>query len=41
MTTSDYITGFLIKKGVADVFGIPGEIILDLLYSFDLKNSSL
>jgi acetolactate synthase-1/2/3 large subunit len=41
MTVSDYLTGFLIKKGTTDVFGMPGEIILDLLYSFDENKNNM
>ncbi len=35
MTFSDYIVNFLVNKGVTDAFGIPGGVILDLLYSID------
>lgn len=35
MTVSKYIAEFFNAKGVTDVFGIPGGVILDLLYAFD------
>ena len=35
MTVAQYIVAQLQKLGVADVFGIPGGVILDLLYAFD------
>jgi len=33
ITTADYIVNFLIKEDVTDVFGIPGGVILDLIYA--------
>lgn len=38
MRVSEYIADFLYKKGVTDVFGIPGGVILDLMYAFDTHN---
>ena len=35
MRASDYIADFLVKKGVTDAFGIPGGVILDLIYAID------
>lgn len=35
MKVSEYIVDFLASKGVTDSFGIPGGVILDLLYAFD------
>lgn len=35
MTVADFIADFLSKKGVTDVFGIPGGVVLELLYAFD------
>lgn len=37
MTVAGYIADFLIKKGVTDVFGIPGGVVLEILYAFDEK----
>ena len=38
MRVSEYIADFLYRKGVTDVFGIPGGVILDLMYAFDAHN---
>ena len=35
MRASDYIADFLVKQGVTDAFGIPGGVVLDLLYAID------
>ena len=35
MTVCDFIVSLLAKKGVSDVFGVPGGVILELLYAFD------
>ncbi|MFA9464603.1 MAG: thiamine pyrophosphate-binding protein [Velocimicrobium sp.] len=35
MTVSEYLVDFLISKGVTDVFGIPGGVVLDFLYALD------
>jgi acetolactate synthase-1/2/3 large subunit len=37
MKVSDYIAEYLVNLGVTDVFGIPGGVILDLIYAFDAK----
>lgn len=41
MTVAEYITDFLISQGVTDAFGIPGGVILDLLYAFDSRKDEL
>ncbi len=35
MQAADYIAGFLAQNGVTDAFGIPGGVILELLYALD------
>ncbi len=35
MRAADYIAGFLAQNGVTDAFGIPGGVILELLYAMD------
>lgn len=35
MRADDWIATYLITKGVKDVFGIPGAVILDFLYAID------
>ena len=35
MKVCDYIAKFLASNGVTDVFGMPGGVILDIIYSFD------
>ncbi len=35
MTGSDYIIQILKKYDITDVFGIPGAVVLDLIYAFD------
>lgn len=37
MKVSEYIAEFLGYNGVTDVFGIPGGVILDLMYAFDAQ----
>ena len=37
MNVSEYFVDFLIEKGVTDVFGIPGGVILDLIYEFNKR----
>lgn len=37
MRTDDWIVDFLIDKGVTDVFGIPGVVVMDFLYAVDRK----
>ena len=41
MTGAQYIVDSLIKRGVTDAFGIPGGVILPLLYEFDNRRSEL
>ncbi len=35
MKVADYIASSLVAHGVTDVFGMPGGVVLDLLYAFD------
>lgn len=35
MRASDYIAKFLVKQGVTDAFGIPGGVVLDLIYAIE------
>ena len=35
MKVSEYIAQYLQKQGVTDAFGIPGGVILELMYAFD------
>ncbi|MCI8638462.1 MAG: thiamine pyrophosphate-binding protein [Coprococcus sp.] len=35
MTIAEYLIGVLKKNNVTDVFGIPGGVVLDLLYTFE------
>lgn len=35
MKASDYITNFLAERGITDAFGIPGGVILELLYAME------
>jgi acetolactate synthase-1/2/3 large subunit len=41
MKVSDYIVDFLVRKGVTDVFGIPGGVVLDFLDSVGKRNSEI
>lgn len=41
MTGAQYIVDSLIKRGVTDAFGIPGGVILSLLYEFDNRRAEL
>lgn len=41
MTVAQYIAVRLQEQGVTDVFGIPGGVILDLLYAFDEAKPTL
>jgi len=41
MTVADYITDYLIKKGVTDVFGIPGGSILEFVYAIEKRNPEI
>lgn len=37
MRVSDYIADFLVRHGVTDAFGIPGGVVLELIYALDRK----
>ena len=39
MKAADYIAHSLSHKGVTDVFGVPGGVILELIYAFDRTQS--
>ena len=39
MKAADYIAHSLSHKGVTDVFGVPGGVILELIYAFDRTKS--
>lgn len=41
MRADDWIVDFLIKKGVTDVFGIPGVVVMDFLYAMDRRKPEL
>lgn len=41
MTGAEYIVDSLIRKGVTDAFGIPGGVILQLIYEMDSRNGEL
>ncbi len=38
MTGAEYIAKYLAKNGTTDAFGIPGGVILDLLYAMDAQD---
>lgn len=41
MKVSDYLVDFLISKGVTDIFGLPGGVILELLYSVEKRSDEI
>ncbi|GHV93951.1 acetolactate synthase [Spirochaetia bacterium] len=41
MKVSDYIVKFFIEKGATDVFGLPGGVVLDLLYSLHIQHDKI
>ena len=41
MKAADWIVDFLISQGVTDAFGLPGAVILDLLYAMDRRKPAL
>jgi len=41
MTVAEYLVEYLIELGVTDVFGLPGGVILDLLYAVDKKTPTI
>ena len=38
MTGAEYIASYLSRLGTTDVFGIPGGVVLDLIYAFDRQD---
>lgn len=41
MKAADYIVDFLIQKGVTDAFGLPGGVVLELMYAMDRRREAL
>ena len=41
MKAADWIVDFLISRGVTDVFGLPGAVVLELLYAMDCRKPEL
>lgn len=41
MTVAEYITDTLIEYGVTDVFGVPGGVILEVLYAIDSRRKEV
>lgn len=41
MKAADWIVDFLISKGVTDAFGLPGAVVLELLYAMDGRKPEL
>lgn len=41
MNVAEYVVDVLIKNEVTDAFGIPGGVILDLLYAMEDRKQSL
>lgn len=41
MTAAEYVAGYLTEYGVRDVFGIPGGVILPLLYAFENRKPDI
>lgn len=41
MTVAEYITDTLIEYGVTDVFGVPGGVILEMLYAIDSRSKEV
>ena len=37
MKVADFLVDFLIKKGTTDAFGLPGAVILELIYAMDRR----
>lgn len=37
MKSADYLVDFLIRKGTTDAFGLPGAVILELIYAMDRR----
>lgn len=41
MTVADYVADYLVKCGVTDVFGVPGGVILKLIYAIEERKSEI
>lgn len=41
MTVADYVTDYLIRCGVTDVFGVPGGVILKLIYAIENRRPEI
>lgn len=41
MKVSDYIVDYLIKQKVTDAFGVPGGVVLELIYAMDARKDEL
>lgn len=41
MKAADWIVDFLVSKGVTDAFGLPGAVVLELLYAMDRRKPEL
>lgn len=41
MRADDWIVDYLVKKGVTDVFGIPGLVVMDFLYAVDRRKPDI
>jgi acetolactate synthase-1/2/3 large subunit len=41
MKASEYIADYLIRHGVTDAFGIPGGVVLELLYALDARRDEI
>lgn len=41
MKVSDYIVDYLIKHQVTDAFGVPGGVVLELIYAMDARKDEL
>lgn len=39
MTAAEYIVDFLISRGVTDAFGIPGGVVLEILYAMERRKN--
>ena len=41
MKVSDYIVDYLIRQHVTDAFGVPGGVVLELIYAMDARKGEL
>ena len=41
MQVADYLVECLIRNGVTDVFGLPGEVVLEFLDALDKRKSDI